>query len=350
MAYNSRTFFSRKVTFLNTMATVLIVILHSESPLRFGMPLDGEHYPFIWWVYMLTQTAVPLFFFISGLLFYRQCEWRDIPSKLKKRFFSLVIPFFLWNLLFVCLYFVLSRLPFTASRMNLPNTLNTPKDWALAIWHTRFTPLWFVKYLIFYCAFSPLILLVIKNRYVAIAAVLASWVVALLDQLGAGNEYSLLYWLPTYLGGAVMGRHVYGKKQHEDGALTVRWPIGALVLLGVAFLLLYVRAGLYEGQALHLFRLFSPVIIWILTDLLMGGFLKQRFQPRRWMGYTFFIYATHYFIVNVLQTVIRSLLPPSAWVINLTFVFTPVVTLLIIIGMANVLSKYKVYKILTGGR
>lgn len=350
MSNDRNSYFSRKVTLLNAVATVLIVVLHSESPLRFGMPLDGEHYPLIWAVYVMTLMAVPLFFFTSALLFYRQCEWKDIPTKLKKRFFSLVVPFVLWNVLFVALYFVLSRIPWTASRMNLPTSLDTPRDWLLAIWHTRFTPLWFVKYLIIYCLLSPAILLLLKNRWVALTALIALTAYGFLSRC---EDYTLVYWLPAYFAGAMAGRYLYAPGQNEHEPLLANLSSKQRGVTGAAclclFLGLYVIA-VFGEEGWRGYRLLSPILVWLMADLLAGKLIRERFRPKRWMAYTFFIYATHYFLINVLQTMVRTLCPATPFVLTVTFLLSPVVVLLLITAIAKPLSRYRLFRIFTGGR
>ena len=60
---------------------------------------------------IITATAVPLFFLISSYLLYIK-EKEFIPV-LKKKCRSIAIPYILWNLLFVLLYFTMQTLPFT---------------------------------------------------------------------------------------------------------------------------------------------------------------------------------------------------------------------------------------------
>ncbi len=52
--------------------------------------------------HVMTQIAVPMFFLFSGFLFFRDfCGWKWglYGNKIKKRIFSLVIPYLLWNLI-----------------------------------------------------------------------------------------------------------------------------------------------------------------------------------------------------------------------------------------------------------
>ena len=344
-------YFSKKVVFLNVVATILIVLLHSETPVRWGQELGLQTYPFIWAVYTLAQVAVPLFFFISALLFYRNCEWKDIPTKLYRRIFSLVIPFLIWNVFFVAVYWALQRIPFTASRMVIAAPLDTPLQWIAAVWHTQFTPLWFVKFLIFFCLMSPAIMLIIKNKWVGVVVSVSLFVLSVTNKWDGMSQ--LLYWLPVYLAGALVGRYLYGHDKDENERLLSAWTDSAkrvaTTILSVLLLTIYVW-GVLDENSWTFGRFFCPIAIWFLTDLLLPADFKDTFKVRDWMGYTFFIYATHHFLLNVEQTLVRSFLPSTPFVLNLTFIVTPIVTLLIIICTARLLSRFKFYKVLTGGR
>ncbi|MCQ2142561.1 MAG: acyltransferase [Bacteroidales bacterium] len=339
------TYFSKKVTLLNVIATFLIVFLHAETPIRFGQPLDFQHYPFIYSVFCLTQIAVPLFFFISAILFYRSCEWKDIPKKLYKRIFSLLIPFVLWNFIFCVIYFTLERIPIMATRMSFSTPLNTPIDWILAIWRSNLTPLWFVKYLMIYCVASPIILLVIKNKWVGLAAIIGSLAACL--ALGWGY-YDLRFWVPIYVAGAWTGRHIYGNGKHENCPVINRSrPITIISSIILLSLLTVSTLGLVSWTWL---KFFGPLLIWFGLDAINPLFIGEKFQVKPWMGDMFFIYATHYFLLNVEQAIIRSVLPSNQFVLNLTFIITPVITIVILLVTARMLSSFRFFKVLTGGR
>ena len=103
-------------------------------------------------------------------------------------------------------------------------------------------------------------------------------------------------------------------------------------------------------DALYLFKIVGPIVVWFAADLIVPESLGVKWKIKPWMGYTFFIYATHQFLLNVEQALVRSFLPGTPLVLNLTFVITPVITILAIVLVASFFSKTKVYKVLTGGR
>lgn len=344
-------FFSKKIVLLNLISTILIVVLHAETPLRFGIGLGLKECPLIYVIFIITQIAVPLFFFLSGLLFYKDCEWNNLPKKLYRRIFSLVIPFLIWNLFFVALFWAISKVPFIADKMNRPAELNTVKDWLLAIWHTKYTPLWFIKYIIIFNLISPAILLIIKNKYVGV--LFAVGLLATSAVLDWNSYKDILYWMPVYLSGAICGHHLYsnGNNQHmplfENSAKNVKRIL--LVSLSAVLIAVYFIT-LFNPDFILYFRFISPIAIWLFTDCVLSVEFKDKFDVKDWMGYSFFIYATHHFILNVEQALVRAYLPNTMTVINLTFIITPIITFILIVLIARRLSRYKFYKYLTGGR
>lgn len=343
------TYFSKKVTLLNVIATFMIVVMHSETPLRFGQELSWSTYPFIWVCFLLTNVAVPLFFFLSAMLFFRDCDWKDIPKKLYRRIFSLLIPFLIWNIFFTAVYFVLWNFPQLSSKMSNAGELNTVKAFVMAVIDTKFTPLWFVKYLIIYNLFAPLILLLVKNKYVGMLSVTLLFAASI--YMG-WDYFALPHWLPVYISGALVGRFVYSSGKNEHEALTVRLGPGArsCTFVGVAAICvgMVVLIALYPWAKTP-FDLLMPLALWLLVDLSLPKVVSSM-EVKPWMSCMFLIYATHYMIINIIEGTVRAVCPHTPLVVNLTFVVTPVLTILLIIGMWAVLRRFKFYKYLTGGR
>lgn len=342
-------YFSKKITFLNVFLTFIIVVLHAKTPERWGMPLD-MNYPFIYMIYIFTQVGVPMFFFISGLLFYRNCAFGDIERKLKSRIYSLLIPYLIWNILFVGLFWILTHISYIHNKMNMGDVLNDPFEIIHAILNARYTVLWFVKDLMIFCLLSAGIYIALKNKITAFFVLILLFVNAMFGDYG---YESIFMWFPMYFSGAIVGRFylglsgIYGvignviKKKY--------YKVSISFLLVLFFTFLYVLS-VKNKDLLFYYRFFSPIILWFLTDLLFIGFIERRFNIKQWMSYMFFIFCTHQFLLNVLQKIIVLNFSPTFIVLNCTFIITPIVVVLILIQVAKVLSRYKFYIYLSGGR
>ena len=106
--------FRDNVTWMSFLLTLLVIWTHAlnaelflgetgkNSAAGLTESLLGEH---------LAQIAVPGFFMMSAVLFFRNYRPEDTLRKWERRFRSLVIPYFSWNLLYYLGYLIATRAP-----------------------------------------------------------------------------------------------------------------------------------------------------------------------------------------------------------------------------------------------
>lgn len=196
-------YFHNKVLILNVFLTFVIVLLHSIPLDRIGISSDAD-YPFVHAVSVFSQIGVPMFFFISALLFYKGLELKMIEDKWKRRFKTLVIPYLLWNILFVAIYWCMTHVNAVSSMMNMFPVPSDAKGLLLSVINSKYTVLWFVKNLIIYSLLAPMFLLIIRNKYVGVALIAALAVYNVFHNFGYDH---LLHWMPIYMLGAFVGYH-----------------------------------------------------------------------------------------------------------------------------------------------
>ena len=339
-------YFKKKITLLNVIMTIMIVVLHSKTPERYGYVFDLE-YPFMYIVCKFTQIAVPMFFFLSSILFYRTCKFCDIKTKLLSRIKTLLIPYLMWNSMFVLIFYILLHIPILHNKMNMGEALNTWQEIVRAIVLSKFSVLWFVRNLIIYSVFAPIIFMLAKNKYMSILVFCCLTIVAFI-----GNyEYeSLMLWLPIYFMGAIIGTHFSGSKDNDTyfnwgSMLNSKSGIILLILLIIIYLI-----AIFDDTALFIYRIFGPMFIWVLLDVFFKKYIDDNFKVRKWMSYTFFIFCMHHFFLNILQKIIILNLPPSSLVLNLTFIISPIIIISLLIVIANFIHKSSIYKIMCGNR
>lgn len=105
---------SKTINLLRLPLAILVVILHCNT--RFSN-LDSNTielgiYNFIRTIFSnaLCHIAVPTFFFISGYLFFLTRGGgflKEYKRKLIKRFYTLIIPYFIWNVIYIVLSIVI---------------------------------------------------------------------------------------------------------------------------------------------------------------------------------------------------------------------------------------------------
>lgn len=147
------------------------------------LPFDISNSPlilqFVDFITMFVRGyAVPIFFFISGYLFFLGAEFsKDIYlNKIKSRIKTLLIPYILWNVLAIASLFI-SRLPIFAAYINHPEMNISLRAFLSAFWiySGEFTgvehvsaypinvPLWYIRDLMVVVLCSPLIYTAIKK-------------------------------------------------------------------------------------------------------------------------------------------------------------------------------------------
>lgn len=105
---------SKVIDFLRLPLMIGVVIIHCrfttilQPQLLDYVNVGGGGYFYISWLIskVLCGLCVPTFFFISGYLFFKKGPF-DLGSyihKLKKRFFTILIPFICWNVIYILIF------------------------------------------------------------------------------------------------------------------------------------------------------------------------------------------------------------------------------------------------------
>lgn len=169
---------SDTITALRFPLILAVVMQHTyiiNRPIGVTVPVPAGRFPIFDIFAQVVQAevatvAVPLFFFISGYLFFHGLEKFNKQvylSKLKRRMHSLVIPYFIWNTLFLLYVEFIhvvapSLLLYKKSliEMSLPQILNCYWDLSQGL-----IPLWFIRDLIIINLFAPVIYFLLHHRY-----------------------------------------------------------------------------------------------------------------------------------------------------------------------------------------
>lgn len=169
-------YLSDKLRFLSFVSAVLVVLIHVPHP-------EFARYSFDWWcvdvilVNVVAKVAVPYFFFVSALFLFRNFENTKVwyVSVLKKRFHTLLIPFFMTNLLALLMYSlesVLTGLVHCVPLSTLVRDMMRYAYCAVGLDFTRYPlvgSLWFVRNLMVLVLLSPVIhYAVCKHRNIGV--------------------------------------------------------------------------------------------------------------------------------------------------------------------------------------
>ena len=347
-----------KISYLHFIMSVLVILIHSiNNDTRFErfFAIEGG----------IGQFATPLFFIISGFLFFRNVRSiSDAKNKLRRRVYTLLIPYLLWNLIYYAIHLFLKP----GSGISLSEIID-------AAFTYKYNPsFWFIYQLILLSIISPIIYYVvnhflekknIRNRQVIMAVglcVIAEVIVIAGKDIPYINEDAFLYYTfgmiisILYNSGKIILIH---KKNTIIYLLAL---IVAFVLNRFVFHLLLTNPLYYNlfTATVIIVRLIGAMFIFYFVDL----FFRYNKVPE-FMGQTFFLYAIHYMIVKAMIIFTKYFMYkfiPVGIIINridlytiiecVVFAISPAVCVIINYYLSKFMTKRftKQYNILVGNR
>lgn len=346
--------FWKKKEYISFLLSILVIFIHMSTFSQYGegegaVTLINDHVSYLL-KESITRFAVPMFFILSGIAFYKDYDNKKYFKKIKSRVFTLVIPYLLWNTLWmlfdiICSYTFVSRF-FTGRK---PFVL-TFSSFMLGIFHNGNNgPFWFVFNLIVFSAAAPLIYLLIRNKYVGIVSVGIIAVLTYFDFGLPSSVFSTPISIVFYMIGAMIGKHFFALTTQKAGK-GLRWG-------SVCFLVVYIVAKSIFPPAINTWTddlLLKPVIfvlasfaLWNAVDLFI-----DYIRPRAIYGRSFAIFAMHMNISAIITKLIALCLPRTPWMAIPNFIITVILTLIVINVVCVLLERFlpHVNAVLMGNR
>lgn len=299
----------------------------------------------------IARIAVPLFFLMSGLLFFRGTRFSlaVYRARLRSRGRSLLIPFLFWNLALAALVAIAQTTPALAPFFNSQNLAVRDMspfqllDAVLGI--TRYPiayQFWFIRDLMLLALASPLIWL--AARYLArpvLIVLLWAWLVNVWPVTMPAGEPTLFFFIGAMV--AIRNGSLFAVDR-------ISWWIAPLFVLALGGYYLEHDTGAMD----YLLRLAIAlgVVLALKASRWMAASDRWR-GPLTWLGNTsFFIFAVHEPLVTLGKKLAFRFLPLTAGTILTTYALLP----LLVIGMA--LAAYwtllktvpGALRVMTGGR
>jgi len=327
---------SRKITCLQFLCSLMIIALHTLFPRHFGYPPDWAEWLNEQW-HNLAEASVSTFFFLSAYLFYRRADERKFLSVLKQKFWSLIVPYFLWN----ALYYGHSLL----REYQVWGTFMQPTDPLTIACHLLWDPvldvLWFVRTLLGFIVLFPLIRWGIKQRWPAWIAAIASSVMSCIPACHI-SYYTIPHWLPVYLMGAYLA---YWHKERFEKRPQLR-SVWGYVLCAVTLIVLTLLRQTGHA-AYYLFWVAAPLLMWILADV----FPTARPLPW-WMHTSFFLFVSHLVVESYAVAIYQKIMGTGTGAFLLSHLLLPCLCAALCLVCAAILRRVCpwLYALLTGLR
>ena len=272
-----------KFTIISFILAVGIVYLHSKFQNCGGQFQFDEFHDFI---IFILNTCVPLFFCISGYLFFRNFQFNKVTSKLKRRAKSLLIPYIIWNIGYVAFMYI----AYKTGLMHDSVMSDSPLELTKAVINSECSPLWFVRYLMIFICIAPLAYFILRYRVIGGLVIICMIIFNIYNyQQGAFancidvNANTLVMFNYQFIYYAI-GAYAALCWSSQIEKPTRRKSTIALV--GVLFMIVIYWVFLrHNGTVItnHTYRIIWIPLFWFAFDILP----KIKVQP--WMQYSFFI-------------------------------------------------------------
>ncbi len=330
------TYLSKKIRHISFLMTILIVILHSQmisistGTLCFIQKVITEE---------ITRIAVPLFFTISGFLYFINYHntLADYKRKISSRTRSLLLPYLVLLLCGSIILFITERV-YTISAF-----LEILKNGILAS-PPLFYPLWFLRDLYIMVLFSPLVYYIVKKAPIFIIVPATIWALGKNPPIFPCSEAILFFSVGAFFAFKVK----LIEKNNNKIALSC-----FILWLSLCFLNCYIDNYIAQTPyAIHCIILLLGIYsIWILYDRI-SLYSNKNIKTADIYNYGFFIYLIHEPILTIIKKIGLYFIGNSSISIGIIYLLSPVFTIYITYFIGRYLNDQtpRLLNFITGGR
>lgn len=345
-------FLSDKLRVLSLVSILFVLYIHSgfHSGEIEGMMWNYRCQEFI--SCMLGRCAVPLFYVISGYLFFLKVPdgMKSIYAKIQKRKRTLLIPYIIGCLFFVLFGVMIAITPGISKYVNgsiMPLFDEPLHQIICSIFYDSGNgspcafQLWFLRDLILIVATSPIWYLLLKHL---------SWILIVIC---FGLTYLHIPFIPFFaLFWFLLGGQLVQVKNRYGGVSLTIWTTIIFLFLSIVQLFM---PDMIDWELLK-----NPIImlglisVWGLYDMVLGKDFKL--SEHRWLAtacqFTFFIYLFHEPTLNIVRKLIIVVLGKNEYGYLISYLISPWIFTICFVFVGLQFRKYlpKVYHICTGGR
>lgn len=360
-------YLSLKIKIISFIAIIMVVFLHcynfqdnflvSTTIITEGLNIATYIEYFL--CNGLTRVAVPIFFMISGYLFFLtfKCSLSGYFSKIKSRFLSLAVPYIIWTLISIgicCLLWGVDIMPVNDMKANLESggllqVFLSPPNFQF----------WFIIQLIIYVIFSPVIYLLIKFKPTRIVYLLVLFCMWFMDNgipsiglISIVTEAIFFFSIGAYL--AITNKKDMILKEKEKNTVIITTAIWILILAVKTFMCATFSPDADTKIILVLYKLSIPIGIFS-TWFGLDHIIKNEKFTKKVLSlapHTFFIFCFHEPLLDfVIQYSIYNISTSISFSLISYFVY-PTITIILAIIVSKILMKYVpvIHNILTGSR
>jgi surface polysaccharide O-acyltransferase-like enzyme len=358
-------YLSRKIRVLSLLAIVFVVYIHAYNfpehylypdTVMVGPPGIGS---FIEYFVSngLGRFAVPLFFAISGYLFFRDLEAdpRIFLGKFSKRLRTLAVPYLLWSALYLAAVWKMQQVPALLPAVDRYDYLppEVPVEFLLRRLLLSPVPfqLWFIRDLMLYAALAPLIYGLISLLSFGVLIPLGLlWLFNIHFTVGGysivDNEGILFF---------VLGAALALRKIDLRPCPDLFWLPMLLLPFWLALLIIKTGAAYVGGPLLLPLHKIATLCglfgIWFGYDL-VGERLNRNALIAWLTAFTFFIFAGHEPLLNWIANFTLARIGSAPQTLLIVYMLAPLATIALCVAVGALLRRLAppAFSLLTGGR
>jgi surface polysaccharide O-acyltransferase-like enzyme len=353
-------YLSIKIKVISFMLIIMVVYIHSynNDGIHFysnNVIIDKGYNSFLQDFFSLgiNQIANPLFFSISGYLFFLNTDGKLIHFILKiiKRFRTLVIPYLFWSIGALIFYYFLQSFP-------ISNTFFTHKfirDYSVyeilnsIFIHQIPVQLWFLRDLFILVLLSPVIYWLIRHfKLIALLILTFAWFTNV-NFLIFSNEAFLFFTFGSYF--CVLNKNAV-LNDFSKGCYIYFYSWIAILLLKTVFIYYGFQGEIIQSIFRKMSILFGIMAVWSLYDSLFRDkeLVEYRFYPI--LSFSFFIFAFHEPMLDIIKKGLFYIMGGNELVSLFIYIVAPLLTIFASIFIGYYLKHFvpKFYGIITGNR
>lgn len=352
-------YLSIKLKIISFFSIVMVVYLHSYN-LVINLNSETFYVNQVYSIFIqnfisqgITRVAVPLFFLISGYLFFINFNQNrfDFLNKFKKRIKTLFIPYLFWSIFSLILFLILESIPQLAILFTNKSIIDYTLSEFICSFITNPIPyqLWFLRDLMILVVLSPVLFYSLKKfRYFTIFVFMVGWFLDF-NFIFFSNE-SLLF----FAFGVFISIH---KKQILEIKFSKKELIYTLVWIVILFykntLIHYSKDNVTLLFFLHKISVLIGIFaLWSLYDVIFINRDLTKSKLFYFSKYSFFIFVFHEPMLSVLKKILFYLSNKNEYMSILIYIIAPLITIIVSLFTGYFLKHFvpKFYSFITGGR
>ena len=326
----------KRMAIVSLIMSILVVTLHIDLEYFYKINESVQlfdrifYYIFYYFQHGICRVAVPFFMFRSAYLYYINYDGsiKKYIEKTKRRFFTLFIPYVIWNFINWLFTYTICNIPiisyYVANRQYSNESIIS-----ILLFRAGYKPNWFLEALIIFSIITPIFYRFLKNKIVPFIMI----IVFIYLYICIDND--LIYGFCFYLIGILFSLHLNDIRVSIDNKIFF-----FLFFLSSLFIVL---VG-YQNRVIVVLEIISAICIWFAIPLLPKCQILK-------LDISFLIYETHEIVFSSISKLLYIMLPVTYFFGYINYAFTIIFGLFISYCLFSLLKKIcnKLY-LFIGGR